>query len=102
MQGEEGEFDPGLTVEQQERVRKLTQQQVSEIDSALLSQASPQWRKVARVVCSAMLQLKGRYVGIPDVYYAKRVAELVSSGVFESQGNLRRMRFSEVRLRPQE
>jgi hypothetical protein len=48
-----------------------------------------------------MLQFKGRYGGIPDVYYGRRIGELVAAGALESQGNLRRMRFSEVRLRAQ-
>jgi hypothetical protein len=42
-----------------------------------------------------------RAQGIPDVYYAERVRALVDRGLIESVGNLRRMRFSEVRRRPQ-
>jgi hypothetical protein len=35
---------------------------------------------------------------LPDVYLSQRVRELVESGLLENQGNLARMRFSEVRL----
>lgn len=101
MQGEEDEFDAEPTAAEGTRIATLTPQQVTEIDRILLSHASSQWRKVARVAGAAMLQSKGKYVGIPDVYYARRIAELVASGALESQGNLRRMRFSEVRLRVQ-
>lgn len=38
---------------------------------------------------------------IPDVFYSHRVRDLVSNGHLEAQGNLHRMRFSEVRLASQ-
>jgi len=50
------------------------------------------------VVGLSMIQFKGRFVGVPDVYYARRVAELVAMGKLEAQGDLRRMRFNEVRI----
>jgi hypothetical protein len=75
----------------------LTSDQVRRIDEVLLNNAAPQWRKVARVVGSAMMQLRAELPRLPDVYYSGRIAELVNAGKLQSQGNLRRMRFSEVR-----
>jgi TPR repeat protein len=37
------------------------------------------------------------FPGLPDVYFAQRIIHLVDTGALESQDNLRRMRFSEVR-----
>jgi hypothetical protein len=91
-------FDVGPTAAEAKRIRALTSAQVSAIDAVLISFAHHEWRKVARVVGSTMLQLRESMPGLPDVYYALRIAELVRSGKLEAQGDLRRMRFSEVRL----
>jgi hypothetical protein len=94
-----GEFDPDppLTPEEQAKVSALTAEQLQTIDAALLVYVVPSWRKVARVVGSAMMDLDGKIEDIPDIFYAERVRELVRSGIIESQGNLMFMRYSEVR-----
>lgn len=90
--------DPPLSAAQRALVGALTADAVLAIDEALLSNASTQWRKVARIVGMTMSSLPARVHGIPDVYYAERVRELVARGLLESQGDLTRMRYSEVRL----
>jgi hypothetical protein len=90
--------DPPLTPEQNEIVAQLSLAAIEEIDQALLRNVSHQWCKVAMVVAKTMMALPNRVAGIPDVYYSGRVRQLVSQGQLESQGNLQRMRFSEVRL----
>ena len=92
--------DGPLTPEQEVKVAQLSESELGEIDEALVSHATRQWRKVAMVVGTTMSSLPNRVPGIPDVFYAMRVTKLVEDGVLESQGNLARMRFSEVRLRP--
>ena len=97
MTGED-EVDTVPTASEIKIIKKLTPDQVARIDEVLLANVAPQWRKVARVVGFAMMQLKGEHPGLPDVYYSGRIAELVNAGKLQSQGNLRRMRFSEVRV----
>ena len=97
MTGED-ELDSAPTAAEIRIINKLSPDQVKRIDDVLLANVASQWRKVARVVGSAMMQLRSEYPGLPDVYYSGRIAELVTSGKLQSQGNLRRMRFSEVRL----
>lgn len=92
-------YDTELSPVERERVAKLPHAELALIDAALLSQVSSDWRKIARVVGLAMLSMPDRPLGVPDIFFAKRVALLVESGRLESQGNLRRMRFSEVRRR---
>jgi len=91
-------FDPELTDEQELLVSKLTDEQIAEIDSALLSAAGEQWKKVAMVVATVMLKHPNGIQRIPDVFYSKRITLLVEQGKLVSQGNLRRMRFSEIKL----
>ncbi|MFD0320268.1 DUF3658 domain-containing protein [Lysobacter gummosus] len=42
-----------------------------------------------------------RPAGIPDLFYAQRVATLVARGLLKSQGDLSRMRYCEVRVAQQ-
>lgn len=90
--------DPDLTEEELKLVQKLSHEEVEEIDNLLVSYAGSQYRKVAKLVGSAMMDLEDRKRGIPDIYYALRVRSLVEEGRLESQGNLQYMRYSEVRL----
>lgn len=90
--------DPELTAEQRALVNTLKDEDVEAIDNALLASSSNYWRKVARVVGTTMMELPERVPGIPDIYYAERVKELVIRGLLESQGDLQSMRNSEVRL----
>ena len=90
--------DPELTSEQKALVSQLSESQINAIDSALLSVACNQWRKVARVIGTAMNNLPNKVNGIPDIFYAQRVATLVLEGKLVAQGNLKRMRYSEVKL----
>jgi Protein of unknown function len=89
-------LDP-LTPEEEARVGQLTESELNAIDEALLSNALPQWRKVAMVVGLTMHGFEFP-PGIPDVFFARRIQQLVGQGRLESQGNLEFMRFSEVRL----
>ena len=77
---------------------ELGERDIRNIDEALMAEASPQWRKVARLVGGAMSNQPTGIAGIPDLFYAQRVRHLVESGLLESGGDLRCMGFSEVRL----
>jgi len=91
--------DPDLTPEQRAVVARLTDAQLVAIDEALLSHARERPRKVAMMVGLAMTYgTPGRIEGVPDIYYAQRVAALVAMGKLEAFGNLAYMRFSEVCL----
>lgn len=79
------------------RIAALSPEQVLAIDSALLMHASGQWRKVAFVVATVMTTIPDRTQGIPDVFYAQHIKELVAAGKLEAHGDLSRMRYSEVR-----
>ena len=93
-----GEPDTLLDQEEQEVVSLLTEHDLELIDEALLASSASSWRKVARVVGTAMIELDMQFPRVPDGYYAQRVATLVQAGKLQAQGNLDHMRFSEVRL----
>lgn len=93
-----GKPDPDLTPEQRSRVDQLTDDQIRIIDDSLMANASVQWRKMARVIGSAMTDNSELIQNVPDVFYAERLRKLVKDGKLESEGDLDYMRFSEVRL----
>ncbi len=92
--------DPPLSADQTAVVESLTERELAEIDQALLANCADRWRKVAAVVGRTMTdEVLRRFPGIPDVYFGRRVRQLVERGVLEASGNLDSMRYSEVRLR---
>jgi hypothetical protein len=94
------ENNEGLEIDDEDllAVSALTEEDIAAIDSAILAEARIHWGKVAMVVIKAMDAYPDKYLDIPDSFYGQRVLQLVLSGKLQSQGNLCRMRFSEVCL----
>ena len=69
MESHDVKPDPELTDEQRALVNSLQEEQIEEIDKALLANSSTDWRKVARIVGTTMMALPERVPGIPDIYY---------------------------------
>jgi hypothetical protein len=77
---------------------QLGEQGLAAIDETLKKHTPRRFRKVAAVVLDA---LKASRVPISNDYlnlYIRRVIALEDAGALEAQGNLRRPRWSEVRL----
>ena len=90
--------NPPLSPEQQAIVSSLTDAFVHRIDATLLSHAMSRPRKVAMLVMMTMGDPELSVPGLPDLFYAQRVRELVKKGLLLSEGNLDFMQYSEVRL----
>jgi len=73
----------------------------AEIDRLLLAHSDKHWRKVARVIAQTMQALEVRGVqisgGVADAIDA-RIKALVDRGQLEAEGDIRKWRYSEVRL----
>ncbi|MBL8514416.1 MAG: hypothetical protein JNJ55_10530 [Betaproteobacteria bacterium] len=94
-------FDDPPSPEEQAEIARLTTDQIAYIDKVLLANVVDDWRKLARVVAECMNATESELPEVPVIYFAQRAMALRDAGLIESQGNLRRMRYSEVRL-PQE
>ena len=90
--------DLSLSVEQIGRLSHLTSSEVERIDKALMSHAMLQWRKVAFLAGSALLQMQSEIPNVPDTFYILRIQQLVESGRLEIDGHMNNWRESEVRL----
>jgi hypothetical protein len=90
--------NPPLSRKEAAAFAKLSENDINAIDEGILSCILARWQKVAAVVWCAEEKLRRSYPQFSYVLYAKRIRLLVKRGRLESQGNLRYMRFSEVRL----
>ena len=79
------------------REEELSESELKEIDCKLLENITFQWRKVAMVVATTMIDFKDNFTDISDSFFAERVKMLAEQGIIESQGDLDYMRYSEVR-----
>jgi hypothetical protein len=95
---EPGEPDDVLDEEEQGVVATLGPSDLALVDSALMAECVTSWRKSARIVMGAMKVLDQTIPDLPVALFAQRIATLVKSGRLQSQGNLRHLRFSEVKL----
>src|SRR5262249_6978574 len=90
--------DAPLSPEEEAEARLLTPADIERIDRTLLSHASLEYRKVARVIGWTMMELY-KEIKVPDGFYTQRLKVLVAAGLLEADGDLNRMRYSEVRLK---
>jgi hypothetical protein len=94
-----GEPDTTLDAEEEAFVSKLTDDEISLIDKALLAECALTWRKSARVVGATLDELSPQFEELSYGYLARRIIALVEAGKLVSQGDLHYIRSSEVRLR---
>jgi len=89
--------NPPLSAEEHSAPAKLTDADLQIIDAAILANSSNRRLKVARVVTATEDALRNRYPELSYLFYAQRLIRLAEEGRLESQGNLKHIRFSEVR-----
>jgi hypothetical protein len=72
----------------------------TELDQVILSFCSERWQKVAKIIGNTLKALEPRDISINGAAEKvdERMAALVGSGRLEAQGNIKRWRYSEVRL----
>jgi hypothetical protein len=90
--------DPPPSKEDAEWISALTDAQRTRIDVTLLRNASTQWQKMARIVAMTMSDVASDMDDVPYIYCADRLRHFVALGQLEFQGDLRIMRFCELRI----
>jgi len=71
----------------------------AQVDQIIFSVMVPQWRKMARMIGDALGRCEEVGLPISAEVVAARIQALVEADRLVSQGDLRRWRFSEVRLK---
>jgi hypothetical protein len=82
-----------------DEVRLPTSVSEADIDAIIFSVMKPHWRKVAMVVGTALNRCRELGLQISNEALAARIQVLAESGLIEDVGDLRKWRFSEVRLK---
>ena len=70
----------------------------NDLDAIIFSTVTKHWRKVAMVVGKAFEECEARELPVDDEVIGIRIRLLTETGRLESQGDVRKWRFSEVRL----
>jgi hypothetical protein len=99
MNDEEIEEEYSLTDEDKEIISALSESDIKKIDEWLLLSTTNKWKKVAMVVAQAieLSDQAGVLLEVPDTFFGMRVEKLVQDGHLISQGNLKKMRSSEIK-----
>ncbi|GHA21872.1 hypothetical protein GCM10008090_34740 [Arenicella chitinivorans] len=81
-------------------VQALSESEVKLIDGWLMSFATNNYQKVAMLVAKSLsLSHENKLLtDVPDIYFGIRVEVLVDNQLLEGEGDLTKMRSSEVRL----
>ena len=89
-----------LSDDDKTRLTTLTTDDLELIDTWLLSQVTCHWQKSAMVVALAIGESDKaeRLEDVSDVIFDLRVESLVNRGMLQARGNVRKLRFSEVKL----
>jgi hypothetical protein len=98
MTSDDDDLNVVLDDEATKAIAALTAEDIAAIDEAILSKLGSHWRKTAFVIAVAMYAYPERFEDIPDVFYGRRVLALAQQGLLEASGDLRKWRFSEVRV----
>jgi hypothetical protein len=72
---------------------------VLDFDRVILSELGPHWRKTARIVGRVSAHYESLGIDLDPAIAAARLMTMVDSDSIESVGDLRKWRYSEVRLK---
>ncbi|WP_084531113.1 DUF3658 domain-containing protein [Burkholderia sp. WSM2232] len=87
-----------MTSRQEQAVQSLNAAQLQQIDEAIMRNVISNWRKVSRVVGTALVENSEHIKDIPDLFYAQRIGMLAATGKLEITGDALDIRHTEVRL----
>ncbi len=76
--------------------KKLSIAELELIDDFVYSHTQERWRKIAMVIAQS-LKLKDQFPDIDETKLLLRIHHLINVGKLQSQGNIKAMRFSEVK-----
>ena len=75
---------------------QLSQDELELIDNTLYSYTSERWQKIAMII-GRSLKLCNQFKDLNDIKLLVRVHHLINTSKLETQGNIKAMRFSEVK-----
>lgn len=95
---DDDELPPFPEMEEQALAADLGAEGLNKIDEAIVACSKSSWLKVARVIADAIKFGDFSYSDAAIDLHVRRVTKIVASGMLEARGDLKKPRFSEVRL----
>jgi hypothetical protein len=74
----------------------------ADLDSAIFSALTSRWQKTAMVIGKTLKQCETLALPVDDEVVGVRIRALAEAGRLEGEGDLRKWRYSEVRLNAEE
>ena len=86
--------------EQEERdaIERLTEQDIAQIDQAILASLDRRWKKVGFITAGVMIAAPDEHEEIPEMFYALRIRALADASRIEVNGDPLVLKTSEIRL----
>lgn len=86
------------TMDELEQMRRATPAEGAAMDALILEKCSSRWSKAAMIVGSLLSKFDETLPHLPYIYMPIRMLELEKRGLIEIQGDVLKIRSSEIRL----
>jgi hypothetical protein len=88
----------GLEHDAQQAIARLREQDLLQIDQAILAALDHSWKKAGFITAGVMIAAPDEHEDLPEVFYVLRMRALVQAGKIELKGDLDELKTSQIRL----
>ena len=92
--------DVTLDQEARDAIARLDENDFLQIDRAILSSLSRDWKKAGFITAGVMIAAPDEYEDLPEMFYASRIRALAEAARIETKGDARALKTFEIRLPP--
>ena len=89
-----------LDQEARDAIARLDENDFLQIDRAILSSLSRDWKKAGFITAGVMIAAPDEYEDLPEMFYASRIRVLAEASRIETKGDARALKTFEIRLAP--
>ena len=92
--------DVTLDQEARDAIARLDENDFLQIDRAILSSLSRDWKKAGFITAGVMIAAPDEYEDLPEMFYASRIRALAEASRIETKGDALALKTFEIRLPP--
>ena len=89
-----------LDQEARDAIARLDENDFLQIDRAILSSLSRDWKKAGFITAGVMIAAPDEYEDLPEMFYASRIRALAEASRIETKGDALALKTFEIRLPP--
>ena len=87
-----------LDQEARDAIARLDENDFLQIDRAILSSLSRDWKKAGFITAGVMIAAPDEYEDLPEMFYASRIRALAEASRIETKGDALALKTFEIRL----